>query len=369
MEPNSAYETPLRRTEPVSPTASGSRLRNLFHNNQLNSETPIKRNRFLNLSPLKKRDRGLFKVLSPTKASSEQQENYKPLQDNELESTIDFTGELSSLLTSDDSQNLTRNSTIIGRRREEERIRASQREHGYFTEEIPNLSHSSSLLALRSVIELVGSSQDDFTIYTDDYPSNEDGDAEDETSSVAEQQQQPESLRPLQVGDPPFRSSSSYQFRKVTPGTQHYLLTREESVLFKSRKYGPVTPKKVYLKNHEAKRNFSSGESQKNLLKSESVAPDSSTFQQEEGNESGDLEKFYYRRAWTGHSCPRSTALFFVFASFVVPPFWLLICVGYLDKTFGRVPLEYKVASGVLALTALAGCAIGIGLGFYYSVN
>ncbi|KAG7886384.1 hypothetical protein KL938_000037 [Ogataea parapolymorpha] len=362
MESN-AYETPLRRNGPVSPATSRSRLRNLFHVNQLNSETPIKRNLFLNLSPIKKPDRGLFKVLSPTKANSEQQENYKPRQDDEFESTIDYTGEISSLLTSDDSQNLTRNSTMIARRKEEDRIRASQREYGYFTEEIPSLSHSSSFRTQSSVIELVGSSQDDFTIYTDDYPSNEDGDAGDEASGMTENQQPP------QVVDLPYLKNSSYQFRKFAPGTQHYLLTKEESVLFNSRKYGPITPKKVYLRDHEAKRNFSSGESQKNLLKSESFSSDSSTFQLDEWNEFGDLEKFYYHRARIGHNCPRNTALFFVLASFFVPPFWLLICVGYLDKTFGRVPLEYKVASGMLALLALAGCAIGIGLGFYYSVN
>ncbi|KAG7824123.1 hypothetical protein KL909_002121 [Ogataea angusta] len=368
MEPN-VYETPLRKSGPVSPPTSGSRLRSLFHVNQLNSETPIKRNLFLNLSPLKKRDRGLFKVPSTTKAGSEQQENCRPPQDNEFESTVDYTGELSSLVTSDDSQNLTRNSTMIARRREEDRIRASQREHGYFTEEISNLSHSSSFRTQSSVIELVGSSQDDFTIYTDDYPSNEDGDAADEASGVTEQYPQTQSLRPHQVVGPPFLKNSSYQFRKFAPGTQHYLLTKEESALFNSKKYGPITPKKAYLKDHEEKRNFSSGESQKNLLQSESFSSDSSTFQLDEWNEFGDLEKFYYHRARIGHTCPRNTALFFVLASFLVPPFWLLICVGYLDRTFGRVPLEYKAASGVLALLALAGCAIGIGLGFYYSVN
>ncbi|KAG7891446.1 hypothetical protein KL936_001389 [Ogataea polymorpha] len=365
---SASYETPLRRTGPVSPATSGSRFRNLFHVNQLNSETPIKRNLLLNLSPIKKRDRGLFKVLSPTKANSEQQENYNPLQNDEFDSTIDCTGEISSLLTSDDSQNLTRNSTTIARREEEDRIRASQREHGYFTEEIPSLSHSSSFRTQSSVIELVGSSQDNFTIYTDDYPSNEDSDAGDEASGMAEKYPT-ENQQPSQVVDLPYLKDSLYQFRKFAPGTQHYLLTKEESVLFNARKYGPITPKKVYLKDHEAKRNFSSGESQKNLLKSESFSSDSSTFQLEEWHELGDLEKFYYHRARIGHNCPSNTALFFVLASFFVPPFWLLICVGYLDKTFGRVPLEYKIASGMLALLALAGCAIGIGLGFYYSVS
>ncbi|KAH3665426.1 hypothetical protein OGAPHI_003610 [Ogataea philodendri] len=392
-----SYETPLRKQQPIATPSSGSRLRSLFHLSQQNSETPIKRNVLMSLSPLRKGSRNSFSVLSPTRINFEQQENQTPLlQDTEqFDNTVNYTGDLSSLVTSDESQSQIDDSFRAARHKEELRIKRSQQNLGYFTESLADIgSCSSSIRTKNSIVNLINNTEDDFTIYADYHSSMTDGLAEDEASEscrTSEKTSLPdnktmyhdstEKLVPLETDPAATKNSSLSQFRKFAPGTQHYLLTKEESDLYNKKRYGPITPQKAYLKTHEPKRDFSSsgssGSTDSNTSLIKKTATDSlyssgsgSLFQLEgRWNDLGDLEKFYYHKSIVTRQCSSSTALIFVLISFLVPPFWILICVGYLDNEFGRIPTKYKLISGLLAFAAAVGCAIGLGFGFSHSVG
>lgn len=168
-------------------------------------------------------------------------------------------------------------------------------------------------------------------------------------------------------------------FRKATPGTSHLLVSKEEltpqngvagtplpgHLQMRSAKVGmdqrdidnrTQVGTEAAISKPQSKMEYSGTSSGPTTLQSGS-APSSSSY-------SHDIEKGRLSSSSTGTYCPDSTALLLVILSVVVPPFWVLISIGYLDDKLGTVRKPYKIAGAVLAILFAIGAIVGIAVGF-----
>ncbi|KAI0463099.1 hypothetical protein LJB42_003116 [Komagataella kurtzmanii] len=175
------------------------------------------------------------------------------------------------------------------------------------------------------------------------------------------------------ISTPALTHSDLVDFRKVIPGSSHYHVFTDPK--------SPFTEDPSQLAYHKIRDgNFdahystdpirlssgssSQGSDEKNLLLGSRKPSDPYRLPYED-------EDGY--RFWTktplNRECPKRVALWLLVGAILAPPVWIMMYVGFLDSSVGRLPPKYRVISGVLALSMIILTAMGIAVGFAYGLN